>query len=173
MLRKGLKKWLHTYWKIWKLQKQPMPRVFKNTISDSKTKTNYAMKEYWSFLFNWHPSELMLSTRVLLAWVNWKNVNNNHYFYWGYSCLSTGIEVIETGNPFLFLAEILFCYTLKLLSGKTIMSYERQTIRSLMAWQHAVVISTHIWATQVPPTKQIITGLWRGCCCNRAEDSMT
>lgn len=167
-----IKKWLCKNWKIWKLQKEPMPHVLKNTISDSKIKINYTLKESWAFLFNWHPSELMLSTRVYLHGWTAKTLMIIKYFYWGYSYFSTGIKVIKTGNPFLVLAEILFCYTLKLLSGKTILSYKRQIIRSVIAWQQAAVISTHIWATHVPPTKQIITRLWYACCCNRVEDSM-
>lgn len=118
-----------------------------------------------------------LLTGILLNWCylpestcmgEFKNVNN--YFCWGYSYFSPGIKVVRTGNPFLVLAEILFCYTLKLLSGKT-MSYKRQIIQSVMVWQHTVVISTHMWAKQVTPRKQTITGLWCGCYCNRVEDS--
>lgn len=125
-----------------KAAKMNLCYVFKNTFSDSKTKINYTAKVSWAFLFNWHSSELILSTSVL-AWVSWKNVKNNYYFYWGYSYFSLS-RSSKQEIPFCFLAEILFCYTLKPLSKKTTTSYKRQIIQSAMVWQHAVIISTHI-----------------------------
>lgn len=146
MLRKRFYKWLSTNGKIWKQQKKPMPHELKNAISDSKT-TGLLL---WIDVVHQSPA----------AWVNWKCVNHNNCFYWGYSYFSTSIKVIKTGNLFLFLAETLFCYNLKLLSGKT------------MEWDVLAAHSTnfHTYLSNTGATnKADYCGI---VICNRVKDSM-
>lgn len=113
--------------------------------------------------------ELMLSTRVQLhEWIG--------------NVLITIIASTEDIPIFLLASrlskqEIPFCFWQKRFSVKASKwennyAFRRQITWSVMAWQHTVLISTHMWITQVLPTRQITVGLRCGCYCNRIQDSM-